>query len=310
MKKIYIAGCGGMLGATFYAEFKNDFALKCTDIDVNENWLSYCDIRDFENYKQDVMDFGPDYLLHLGALTDLEYCELHPDKAYMTNTLAVEHAVHIANTLAIPILYVSSAGIFNGEKDEYDDWDTPAPLCHYARSKYMGEEYVKLNAKRYLIFRAGWMMGAGPRKDKKFIQKIMKQLKKGATELFIVDDKLGSPTYTHDFVKNVKLVMEQQLWGIYNLVCDGMTGRLEVAKELVSILNLEDKVKITPVSSDYFKEEYFAVRPVSERLVNKKLNLRNLNIMRHWKIALREYIENYYGDYLVTQLKKLSGSYH
>ena len=304
MKKIYIAGCGGMLGAAFYEEFKGCFDLKCTDIDVNENWLDYCDIRDFEKYKKDVIDFTPDYLFHLGALTDLEYCELHCEEAYMTNTLAVEHAVHIANSLDIPILYISSAGIFNGKKDEYDDWDTPEPLCHYARSKYMGEEYVKLNAKRYLVFRAGWMMGAGPKKDKKFIQKIMKQLKQGATELFIVDDKMGTPTYTNDFAKNVKLVMEQKLWGIYNLVCQGMTGRLEVARELVSILNIENEVKITPVSSDYFKEEYFAARPPSERLVNRKLDLRNLNIMRHWKIALREYMENYYDSYLSTQVKE------
>ena len=79
----------------------------------------------------------------------------------------------------------------------------------YARSKYMGERYVCENADRYLVCRAGWMMGSGPKKDKKFINKLMKQLKDGAKELYIVDDKDGTPTYTHDFAKNVKLCLKK-----------------------------------------------------------------------------------------------------
>jgi len=298
MKRIYIAGCGGMLGEAFYLHFRKEFKLKCTDIDVNDKWLSYLDFRDYHAYRKDVMDFKPDYLFHLGAYTDLEYCELHPEDTYMTNTLSVENAVLIANELDIPILYISTAGIFDGMKEIYDDWDLPNPLGHYARSKYAGEVFVQQHAKRYLICRAGWMMGAGPQKDKKFIQKIMKQLKDGRKELYIVNDKLGTPTYTHDFAKNVDALLKTEFWGLYNMVCEGVTSRLEVAKELISILGLEHKVKINEVTSDYYKKEYFAARPASERLINTKLRLRNLNIMRDWKIALREYIENYYKGYL------------
>ena len=82
------------------------------------------------------------------------------------------------------------------------------------------------------------------------------------------------------------------------MVCGGQTSRLEVANELLSILKLSDKVQINVVSSDYFKDIYFAERPISERLVNKKLNLRNVNLMRDWKVALKEYIEAYYQYYL------------
>lgn len=298
MKKIYIAGCGGMLGEAFYKQFKNQYELKCTDIDLNEDWLTYLDFRDFESYKKDVYEFKPDYLFHLGAFTDLEYCENHPDETYITNTLSVENAVHIANKLDIPLLYICTAGIHDGKKDVYDDWDLPNPLGHYARSKYAGELYVKHNSNRYLICRAGWMMGAGPNKDKKFIQKIMKQLKDGNKELFIVNDKLGTPTYTHDFAKNVKLLLEEELWGDYNMVCGGVTGRLEVAKELIKLLNKENEIKIKEVDSSFWAKEYFAERPASERLINKKLDLRNMNVMRDWKVTLKEYVENYYKDYL------------
>ena len=297
-KKIYIAGCGGMLGEAFYSVFGQDYDLKCTDIDVNDDWLSYLDFRDLGSYKKDVESFQPDYLFHLGAYTDLEYCELHPDDTYLTNTIAVENAVYIANNMNIPLLYISTAGIFDGAKDIYDDWDKPNPLGNYARSKYAGEVFVVQNVVNHLVCRAGWMMGGGPNKDKKFIQKIMSQLKQGNKELFIVDDKLGTPTYTHDFAKNVKLLLENEYWGLYNMVCGGITGRYEVANELISILDLQSSILVTPVTSDYWKKEYFADRPASERLIDKKLNLRNVNIMRDWKVCLKEYIDNYYQDYL------------
>ena len=298
MKRIYIAGCGGMLGEAFFKQFCETSTLKCTDIDVNEDWLSYLDFRDFESYRKEIKDFKPDILFHLGALTDLEYCELHPDETYTTNTLAVENAVHIANEVKIPLLYISTAGIFDGKKSLYDDWDDPNPLGHYARSKYAGEVFVQENVRRHLICRAGWMMGGGPKKDKKFVNKIMKKIKQGDKELFIVNDKDGTPTYTHDFAKNVRMILEKEYWGLYNMVCDGETSRFEVAKELLSILGLTASVKITPVTSEYFKKEYFATRPPSERLLNRKLSLRGLNTMRSWQIALREYVENYYHHYL------------
>ena len=179
------------------------------------------------SYRKDVLDFKPDYLFHLGAYTDLEFCELNADETYNTNTLAVENAVYLANELNIPVLYISTAGIFDGAKEFYDDWDQPNPLGVYARAKYMGERFVVENAQRYLVCRAGWMMGAGPGKDKKFIQKLMKQLKDGKRELFIVDDKDGTPTYTHDFARNVKLLLEKEYWGLYNMVCGGQTSRSE-----------------------------------------------------------------------------------
>jgi dTDP-4-dehydrorhamnose reductase len=171
-------------------------------------------------------------------------------------------------------------------------------MGHYARSKYMGERYVSQNCKRYLVCRAGWMMGAGPKKDKKFIQKLMAQIKAGARELNVVDDKLGTPTYTHDFARNVMLLLECELWGVYNMVCGGKTGRLEVAQELIRMLDLDGKIRVNAVPSSYFAQEYFAARPASERLVAKKLDLRKLNVMRDWRTCLREYLNDYYVGYL------------
>lgn len=296
--KIFMAGVGGMLGEAFHHVFKDSHDIKCTDKDVNADWLSFLDFRDRDEYAKQVRDFAPDYLFHIGAHTSLEYCEDEVDDAYATNTLPVEDAVRLANELDIPLLYISTAGIYDGAQETYDDWDQPNPLGHYARSKYMGERFVVENAKRFLVCRAGWMMGAGPDKDKKFIQKLMQQLKDGAKELKVVDDKLGTPTYTRDFAAQVKVLLEGEYWGLYNMVCQGVTSRLEVAQYLVKALGKEGEIAVNPVSSDYFAKEYFAPRPPSERLITKKLDLRGVNIMRDWRICLDEYLADKYQGYL------------
>lgn len=295
MKRIYIAGSGGMLGEAFYHAFSSEFECKFTDKDVNANWLQFLDFRDRAAYSRDVLDFKPDVLIHLGAYTSLEFCDTNELDALNNNVTSLETAVHLANDLDIPLLFISTAGIFDGAKDEYDDWDTPGPLGVYARSKVLAEEFISRHAKKYYVMRAGWMMGGGPEKDKKFVGKIIKQLRGGAKELFIVNDKDGTPTYTHDFATVAKKLIFSGRYGIYNCVCGGVTSRLEVAQEIVDLLGLRQSVGIKEVSSDYFAQEYFSKRPPSERLLNKKLEILGLNTMRPWKEALEEYLKGYWS---------------
>ena len=116
--------------------------------------------------------------------------------------------------------------------------------------------------------------------------------KDGKKELFIVDDKFGTPTYTYDFANNVEKLIQGNHFGLFNLVCGGQTSRLEVAQEILTILKRDD-IKINKVGSSFFAEEYFASRPRSERLINYKLNILQINHMRDWKICLGEYLESY-----------------
>lgn len=302
--RVYVAGCGGMLGEAVHKVFAAKHEVECSDIDLNTSWLSYCDFRDFPQYAASVEKFGPDVLIHLGAHTSLEYCEENADDAYRTNTLAVEYACTIANKLGIPLVYISTAGIFDGEKLLYDDWDQPNPLGVYARSKYLGELYVQRAVKRHFIFRAGWMMGGGPAKDKKFIAKMMKQIEAGATVLNVVDDKLGTPTYTVDFARNIERMVHTEYYGLYNQVCGGETGRFEVAQELLNLLGLAERIELQPVQSDFFSKEFFAPRPPCERLVNYKLQLLGMDYMRNWRTSLAEYLRDYYGEVIA----KLDGA--
>jgi dTDP-4-dehydrorhamnose reductase len=293
-KRIYVAGAGGMLGEAFYKLFKDEFDCVFSDKDLNSDWLSFIDFRDANLYEENVILFKPDILVHLGAYTSLEYCDLNELDALNNNVVSVETAVKIANTLNIPLLFISTAGIFDGQKEEYDDWDAPAPLGVYARTKVIAEDYIQKNSTKYYIMRAGWMMGGGPGKDKKFVGKIIGQLRSGVRELHIVNDKDGTPTYTHDFARVAYELLSTDRFGVYNCVCEGLTSRLEVAREIVKILGLSSEVVIHEVSSDYFANEYFSLRPPSERLINKKLKIIGLNKMRDWKIALNEYINEYF----------------
>jgi dTDP-4-dehydrorhamnose reductase len=294
--RILITGCGGMLGDAFYNLIKNKYTIKATDIDLNREWIEYLDVRNYDQFKREVEIFKPEIILHLAALTDLEYCEKNIENTYSTNTTSVENAVILANNIGATLVYISTAGIFDGEKNEYDDWDLPNPINIYGRSKYMGELYVEKNMDKYFVFRAGWMMGGGIGKDKKFVNKIIKKIQNGERELNVVDDKLGTPTYTYDFAKNVFNMLKTNYYGVYNLVCDDDCSRYDVACEMLRILKLDKKIKINIVSSDYFKKEYFAPRPNSEKLICNKLRLRDEYIMRDWRISLKEYLQSSYSN--------------
>ena len=96
-----------------------------------------------------------------------------------------------------------------------------------------------------------------------------------------------------------KLLLKKNATGLFNMVCSGSTTRLEVATELLKILGLRDKIKVTEVHSSYWEKNYHAPRPDCESLINKNLDMLGLNIMRDWKICLSEYIEDSYKNYLL-----------
>jgi len=291
-KKIFIAGANGMLGTTLQSLIDiKDFLL--TDKDTSEN-ISWCDIRDLKHTTEIINEYQPDIILNFAALVDLEYCEQEKDDCYLTNTIAAIHLFNLAKDLNIPYVFISTAGIFGNDKEFYTEEDQPYPLSAYGKSKYFTEQILlNQNYPKYWIFRAGWMMGGGPDKDKKFVNKIMKQINSGAKELFVVDDKLGVPTYTKDFASSILRHIEENLpYGLYNMVSQGEASRYETAIEINNYLNLG--LIVNKVDSGFYKEEYFAPRPYSEKLINKNLNDLERNYMRNWKVCLQEYLNEYF----------------
>lgn len=297
-QKILITGAGGMLGEAFYKHFKKNYIVEATDIDLNESWISQLDIRDFKTYHHKVKTFHPHYIFHLAALTSLEECEQFPANAYNTNALSAKYAAQLASHYGIKLVYISSAGVFDGQREFYTDDDEPNPVNVYGLTKQMGAFMVEYYAPPdHLVIRPGWMIGGGPKKDKKFVGHIVKQILNGVKVINAVNDKFGTPSYTHDLARNLYLLLKKDATGIYNMVCNGEpVSRFDIAKEIVSILGYEREIKVNSVPSSFFQKEFFAIRPRYENLLNRRLTLEGNNIMRPWQEALREYLERYFEE--------------
>jgi dTDP-4-dehydrorhamnose reductase len=196
----------------------------------------------------------------------------------------------------VPYIFISTAGIFGNDKEYYDEYDKPTPLSMYGKSKFYVEDFIlNQSYEKFYIFRAGWMMGGGKSLDKKFVNKIFKQIKNRVNKLHVVDDKLGVPTYTNDFAYSIIEHIKNDLaYGLYNQVGRGEASRYDVAVELIDYLGLN--VDVVKVNSNYFKDIYYAPRPYSEKLINKKLNDLNCNYMRDWKICLHEYLDEHFAQ--------------
>ncbi len=288
-----------MLGASIYQYFKERCsAVLATDIQVEDDerdWLSYLDARDEPAMRRICAEFKPDLLLHLAAVTDLEYCELQPKDAEEHCALTARIAAECAAAHGATLVYVSTAGVFDGKKPDglYSEDDPPNPIMVYGQAKLKGEHNVREVGGRYYIVRAGWMVGGGMRNDHKFVRLIIDQLQEGARVIHAVNDRFGTPTYTHDFAMNLFELLEYEAYGTYHMACQGTGSRFDVAKEIVRLC-CHDNVEVKPVGSSFFSKRYFAPRPRSEMLVNKRLAELNINRMRPWDVALREYLTREY----------------
>ena len=128
---------------------------------------------------------------------------------------------------------------------------------------------------------------------------MMAQLKAGKTELNVVNDKLGTPTYTHDFAANVKVLLEKEFWGLYNMVCEGLTEPARSGPRNGATAGASRSRNHQRGRFVLFRQGVFcSCVPDSERLINRKLLLRGVNVMRDWRIGLEEYVKGYYQDYL------------
>ena len=253
-----------------------------------DDGIKYLDVRDYKQLEESVEEIKPDMVMHLAAETDVDKCELEPDHAYLTNTIGTQNVTIVCQKQDIPMVYISTIGVFYGDQIEpYTEFDAPNPINIYGRSKLEGEKIVVNLLKKYYIVRAGWMIGGGPKKDKKFIGKIIKQTTE-TSRLKAVNDKIGSPTYTVDFSRCLSSLIETGYYGLYHCTNKGYCSRFDVAKKIVEFLGRSDDITVDQVSSAHFPLP--AARARSEMSRNYKLELMGMETPRNWEEALKEYI--------------------
>lgn len=244
------------------------------------------DVGNYAALKEHITEFAPDFIINLVALCDMEACEKNPIKALRTHAHGTANVALIAMDLNIPLLYLSSACVFDGTQPNYTVFDPTRPISTYGKTKLMGEQITRSLVKHYVV-RTEWCFGGGAY-DTKFIGKIYKQIKEGKTSLYAVGDKFGSLSYLPDLCQAIDQILRLGKYGTYHVCCEGSASRYEIAKEFVRLLG--KPIGVICVNSAFFEKDYDAPRPETEILVNSVIPGFSA---RHWKECLAEYAQEF-----------------
>ncbi|MEV4625704.1 NAD(P)-dependent oxidoreductase [Micromonospora sp. NPDC049523] len=292
--RVLVTGAGGMLGSAVVPQFR-EAGHQVVASDIKSGWTPL-DVTDPAAFRRTVESVAPDAIMHLAARTSLEDCERDPASAAEVNAAGTRIAAELAGANDIPIVYVSTAGVFDGANPmPYEETDPANPVNVYGRTKLLGEEHIIRRCTKFFILRAGWMIGGGAL-DHKFVGQLCRQLADGRRTLHAVGDKFGSPTYTVDFAHCMLALLATDGYGLYHATCQGSPSRYEVAAHLLDRLGLRRHVSLVKVDSDHFAGSYPAPRPRSEAMRNRKLELAGIDVMRPWRDALGHYLDQRFGQ--------------
>ena len=296
--KILLTGSSGMLGREIYSVFKGNHEIIGVDlVEPEASWdpvmQSFCaSIIDSEGIKKIFDKTNPELVIHAAAWTDVDGCELDPDNAYKVNTQGTKNVAEIASNNSIPLVFISTDFVFDGEKKQpYTEEDECNPLSVYAKSKREAEEAVIKSASDYRIVRTSWLYGSGGRN---FVDAVVKKGRKEKA-LKVVNDQTGSPTYAKDLAGGLKVLIEKTPVkgpGIYHISNSGSCTWFEYAEKIKELAPGMEEISIEPVTAEEYNLP--APRPAYSVLDNGKLEKDTGFSLRRWEEALKEYIkENY-----------------
>lgn len=230
------------------------------------------------------MNLRPEAIIHCAAYTAVDKAEEDIEVCYQINAGAVKVISECAKELDIKLIYISTDYVFDGTKEgEYVEADLPNPINVYGASKLKGEQYVQDLLEKYYIVRTSWVFGVN---GNNFI-KTMCRLGTQLNELNIINDQVGSPTYTADLASLLVDMMEKDKYGIYHATNEGTCSWYEFAKEIFKKSGIE--VKTTPITTDQYPTA--AKRPINSRMSKEKLTLNGFSLLPAWQEAVNNYIE-------------------
>ena len=246
--------------------------------------------RDFDITEKDttiefIKKIKPELIIHSAAYTDVDGCEKNIDKAFKVNALGARNIAIAAQEMNAAMLYVSSDYVYDGQKETpYFEYDRTNPLSIYGKSKLEGENFVKSIVNKHFIIRTSWLFG----KNGKNFVRTMLELSKTKDSLNIVDDQIGSPTYTLDLAKAIKVLVESGYYGTYHLTNSEYCSWYDFTKYIYKIANIK-YVKINPITTEELGRP--APRPKNSRLEKFYWKLNGFTELRSHKEAVEEYIK-------------------
>jgi dTDP-4-dehydrorhamnose reductase len=291
---VLITGSSGMLGSDLVKELTGKYEILGMDLAdrsrLESSSFLKADITKQEEVSRIITNTRPGIVVHTAAWTDVDGCELDSKKAYSVNAAGTENVAMACSKAGAAMIYISTDFVFDGKKGSpYKEEDRPNPLSVYADSKFKGEEAVKRLLKKYFILRTSWLYGPN---GNNFVDTIIAKAKENE-RLKVVDDQVGSPTYTADlagairtFIDIISSASAKVTPGIYHVSNSGSVSWYEYANMILSIAGIS--AKVDPISSDELGRA--AKRPAMSVLDCSKFTaLTGLN-MRSWDSALRDYL--------------------
>ena len=225
---------------------------------------------------------GADVVIHTAAYTDVDGCARDPERAYRVNGLGTQYVALACQHLGARLVYVSTNEVFDGTAAmPSHEYDRAAPINAYARSKWAGEQVVRELLDRFYIVRVAWLFGG----ERNFVRTVLR-LAAERESISMVEDEIGSPTYSADAAAAIAQLIGLPFYGTYHLVNEGACSRFEFAAE---ILRLADRggvalkpIKLVEFERDSVVPPYTPLRNVAAAALGIRL--------RPWQAALAEYI--------------------
>lgn len=283
-----ITGGTGLLGTDLTAYFKKKF-------DVKTVGSADCDITDYNQVMEYLVEYQPQVVLHSAAIANVDLCETDKNLANRVNIMGSENIARACGEIKSQLVYYSTDYVFDGNKGTaYNESDVANPINYYGKSKLDGEKKVAEFCENTAILRIAWLYSPNP---KAFINKLIKagqeqiELKKSGKNfepIKIVSDQFGSPTYTLDIARQTDKIITSGKTGLYHCVAGGAVSRYELARYIFDYLSLP--VELNGCSMNDF--QWRAPRPKFTALRNNRLEDENINFMRDYESALIDFLGN------------------
>lgn len=278
--KIIVTGVNGQLGYDVIKILKDK-----KDVEIIEADKDNCDLTDEKATFEFVKSHKPDAVIHCGAYTAVDKAEDDKEICMKINKNGTEAIAKACKEVSAKMIYISTDYVFSGIGEKpWEINDEASPINYYGLSKYEGEKAVIANLKKFFIVRTSWVFGIN---GKNFVRTMINLGKKKNTILYVVNDQIGSPTYTPDLAKLLCDMIFTEKYGIYHGTNEEYCSWADFAEEIFKLTNLD--VKVNRITTEEYKTK--AIRPKNSRLSKKSLIEANFSLLPTWKDALKRYIK-------------------
>ena len=275
--KILITGSNGMLGHDLREVLKDNHELILTTSKT-------LDITDKDSTIKCIKENKPDVVINAAAYTDVDGCETNQELAYAVNGEGVRNLALGCRQAGCSLVHISTDYVFDGTaRDPIEEDGEIGPISIYGKSKLKGEEAILEILDKYFIVRTAWLYGI----NGKNFPKTMLGLAEDHSEITVVYDEVGTPTYTPDLAYGISKLIETDYYGTYHLTNSGSCSWCEFAKYIFEVADID--VNVVPVTASEFSRP--ASRPSYSVLKNKKWVENGFKPLRDYKEAIKEYIE-------------------